>query len=282
MNYLGDYAYVYMNFKNTSSANKYFSNYYKDSEEYEDDGDTYTNKSKIEDNAQVYISDTAGAGFKISPSLYLIAGNIIDSYGKTDSQLKEANYYDRNTVNETLLLDGKTKGSEYVGLQTTLLSGGNTTGSMRLDESEGNLVSGKILNTDEISAVKAAKGTDIIDVDSSYTVGTSGAQIQLIPSGTSSAKVKIKKGLVIAGENVDVQVDVENFTGLILSAGKVTAVDKTASMQSDPTLIGQILEYIRSDSQLSKLFTGMSETQSESPDRLAQCVTYDNWMKNES
>ena len=277
------YVFYYLNFKDAKSANEYFRQYYSDASGLDEDGNPMTNKELLDERADAYISDLDGSGMKISPVLYLIAGNIVHNYKEqSGSSLlakgQNEDYFDNSGVPKTeLLTDGQNQGYDYVGLQRTLLTSGST-GSMRLDDSESPLVSGKIIDVDKVE-------TNIVDVPAEFTPGTPGAQIQMFASssGTDSRTVSatITKGLIIAGKGVEVEVS-NDFTGLILSAGKVTVPHAAnPTLKSDIILIDQIMEYIKSDENLSKLFKGLNGTLSDNPTVTAKCVEYYNWKKNE-
>lgn len=270
------YVFYYLNFKDAKSANEYFRQYYSDASGQDEDGNPLTNKELLDERADAYISDLDGSGIKISPVLYLIAGNIVHNYKKQSgsSLLEDIDYFDKSGEPKTeLLTDGRNKGCDYVGLQRTLLTAGST-GSMRLDDKESPLVSGKIIDVDKVE-------TKIVDVPAEFTPGTSGAQIQMFASSSATVSATITKGLIIAGEGVEVEVS-NDFTGLILSAGKVTVPHAAnPTLKSDIILIDQIMEYIKSDENLSKLFKGLNGTLSDNPTVTAKCVEYYNWKKNE-
>lgn len=285
MNYantVGDKGYVfyYLNFIDAQSANQYFRQYYTDQTGVDEDGVQMTNREQLDERADVYISDADGSGMKISPNLYLIAANIVQNYkeqGGSSILAKNQNtdYYDGFGNPKTeLLQDGRNQGYDYVGLQRTLLTAGST-GSMRLDDTEEPLVSGRILETGEIT-------TKTVDVPSEFTPGLTGvAQIQMIASSSGKHPVTITQGLVIAGKDVEVEVS-SNFTGLILSAGKVTVRHASnPALTADMVLIDQIMEYIKTDKELSKLFKGLNGTLTDNPTDISRCVTYDKWEKNE-
>jgi activator of HSP90 ATPase len=145
---------------------------------------------------------------------------------------------------------------------------------MRLDDSEEPLVSGTIIDSSKIAS------SDTKSVPAEYTPDTTGAKIQIIKAGSGETEVSIDKGLVIAGEDVNVKVE-KNFTGLILSAGKVTIPQNmNLNMKADSVLIKQIMEYIKSDSYLSSLFPALSGTLTNNPTDTTECVSYSNWVKN--
>lgn len=273
------YVFYYLNFKDTSSANRYFRQYYMDSDGVDEDGNPLTNRELLDVRAKSYIRDLDGAGMKLDPALYLIAGNIVHNYNAESgsSLLKKEqseDYFDSSgNPKEELLTDGRKKGCDYVGLQRTLLTAGST-GSMRLTDTEDPLVSGRIIDTTKLE-------TKIVNVPDEYTAGISGVKIQMIASGVGEKEVEIQKGLVIAGEGVDVWVK-SDFTGLILSAGKVTiphAADP--DLKADTITVGQIMEYIRSNEELCAIFKGLNGTLTDNPTDMAECVTYYNWKKND-
>jgi hypothetical protein len=269
------YRYYFLNFKNAKAANTYFANYYAGTS-IDEDGYTYTNQSVLSERAKVYISGTDMSGLKLSPTLFLAAGNIIQNYNDTSGSIAKNGdeYFDGSgNPKEDLLRDGRTMGCEYVGLQKSLIASGST-GSMRLDDSEEPLVSGTIIDSSKIAS------SDTKSVPAEYTPDTTGAKIQIIKAGSGETEVSIDKGLVIAGEDVNVKVE-KNFTGLILSAGKVTIPQNmNLNMKADSVLIKQIMEYIKSDSYLSSLFPALSGTLTNNPTDTTECVSYSNWVKN--
>lgn len=280
MNYSNmGYVFYYLNFKDADSANKYFRQYYMDESGTDEDGNKMTNRELLDERADAYISDLDGSGMKISPHLYLIAGNIVNNYSKqSGSSLlakgQDNDYFANNgSPKNELLMDGRRQGYDYVGLQRTLLTAGST-GSMRLADTESPLVSGRILETGEIT-------TRTVDVPAQYIPGSSGAKIQMIANSSGTVSVAINKGLVIAGEGVEVEVS-NNFTGLILSAGKVTIRHASnPTLKADMVLIDQIMEYIKSDPDLAKLFKGLNGQLTDNPTEAARCISYDNWKKND-
>lgn len=281
-NTIGDgYVFYYLNFKDADSANKYFRQYYMDETGTDEDGKKMTNKELLDERADAYISDLDGSGMKISPHLYLIAGNIVNNYNKqSGSSLlakgQDNDYFAGSSPKNELLMDGRRQGYDYVGFQRTLLAAGST-GSMRLDASESPLVSGRILETGEIT-------TDIKSVPAEFTPGLSDAKIQLIANSSGKVSVAIDKGLVIAGEGVEVEVgeNFSTFTGLILSAGKVTIRHASnPTLKADMVLIDQIMEYIKSEPDLAKLFKGLNGQLTDNPTEAARCISYDNWKKND-
>lgn len=284
-NTVGDgYVFYYLNFKDADSANKYFRQYYMDEDGLDEDGNKMPNKELLDERADVYISDSDSSGMKISPHLYLIAGNIVNNYSKqSGSSLlakgQDNDYFSNSgTPKNELLTDGRRQGYDYVGFQRTLLASGST-GSMRLDDSEntsvsGRLVSGRILETGDIT-------TRTVDVPAEFTSGSGGAKIQMIASSSGTVPVTIDRGLVIAGEGVEVEVS-NNFTGLILSAGKVTIRHASnPTLKADMVLMDQIMEYIKSDPDLAKIFKGFNGQLTDNPTEAARCISYDNWTKND-
>lgn len=279
-NTIGDgYVFYYLNFKDAKSANEYFRQYYTDESGTDEDGNEMKNRDLLDERADAYISDQDGSGMKLSPHLYLIAGNIVNNYNKQSGSSLLAKGQDNDYFTNSgapkneLLMDGRKQGYDYVGYQRTLLTAGST-GSMRLDDSEAPLVSGRILETGDIT-------TRTVSVPAEFIPGSGSAKIQMIASSSGTVGVTIDKGLVIAGEDVEVEVS-NNFTGLILSAGKVTIRHASnPTLKADMVLIDQIMEYIKSDPDLSKLFKGLNGQLTDNPTEAARCISYDNWKKND-
>ena len=273
------YVFYYLNFKDAKSANDYFKQYYTDQSGVDEDGNAMPNRELLDERADAYISDLDGSGMRISPHLYLIAGNIVNNYVKqSGSSLlargQDNDYFD-NTGNPKpeLLTDGRKQGCDYVGLQRTLLTAGST-GTMRLSDTEEPLVSGRIVDTPKLE-------TKTVDVPAAFTPGTANVKIQLIASSSGTVPVTIDKGLVMAGEDVEVEVS-NDFTGLILSAGKVTVRHASNPvLKSDMILLDQIMEYVKTDPDLSKLFKGLNGTLTDNPTDAARCISFGGWKKNE-
>ena len=259
----GGYVFYYLKFKDENNANEYFKKYYEGSQE--EDGNSFSNIEQMDDKAKAYISTVDDTNMKFSSELFLIAGNVVHNYYATEgSSIQSANYFDNaGNPNSELLADGKKQGQDYVGYQLTLLASGST-GSMRLPKDADALVAGRIIDFSKIGSV--------LNKQEEKT----GARIYATP-GDYVVDGSIKKGIVIAGGNVEVQSD---FQGLILAKGKVTTTRSNLNLQSDMVLVGKLLEFAKSDKELRDLFYGLNGSNIQNPTDMAKCISYQNWQKN--
>lgn len=261
----GGYVFYYLKFKDGKSANDYFMNYYNGTD-IDEDGDVISHKDELDDKAKSYISTVDDTNMKFSQELFLIAGNVIQNYYATEgSSIESANYYDgAGKLNSGLLDDGKKMGQDYVGYQTSLLASGNTTDSMRLDEDADSLVAGKIIDFDKVTGT-----INKLDDKSNARV--------YVTSGDYEVDGTIKKGLIIAKGDVEVKSD---FTGLILAKGTVKTIGGNRKLTSDMVMLGELLEFIKKDEELSKLFYALNGVQTNNPTNFSDCFSYQNWIKN--
>lgn len=267
----GMYVYYYLKFKDEKNANEYFRHYYAGTGT-DEEGNAVSNKEQLDEKAQSYIATTDDTGMKLSPNLYLIAGNIIHNYyASGGSSIQNDNYYDNiGSPKGELLDDGKRIGQGYVGRQLTLLPSG-ATGSMRLPASAPALVADKIIDFSKV--------TGIID----KTDSKSGGRVHVVPGipGDSNSSYTvdgtITKGIIIAGGDVKVSSD---FTGLILARGKVTVTGKR-NLNADIILTGNLMEFIKKDKDLAKIFRALNGSEKQDPTELSECISYQNWTKNE-
>lgn len=84
-------------------------------------------------------------------------------------------------------------------------------------------------------------------------------------------------GLLIVDGDVTVSSD---FTGLILATRKVNVANTGLKLQSDMVTVGKLFDYIRTDEALSSLFRDLNGTLKKRPSDLAECISYQNWVKN--
>lgn len=288
----GNYVYLYLNFASESEANKYFSNYYSGMDETGE-----ANKTNLDDKATTYISMADNEGMKISPALYLIAGNIIHNYYAVGgSKQQPQNYYDSSgNPNLALLEDGRAKMKNYLGLQKTLLpSGSDGISDIRgeLNSPSSELVCDVILNIDtggtDTSADNCFKrngetlpndGTGKVDVTvpghSDWVLYFDNANCT-IPSNISSIS-GARKGLILCAKDVTVTSD---FEGLIIAGGKVS-IEAGGSYKANPAMIGEILEMIRSNREKDwwKYFRCLDDEEKSSVN-VADCISYENWERN--
>lgn len=277
----GNYVYLYLNFASESKANEYFSNYYSGMDET-----GAANKTNLDDKAETYISPTDGEGMKISPALYLIAGNIIHNYyAQGGSKQQSPNYYDGSgNPNLALLEDGRSKMKNYLGLQKTLLpSGSDAITDIRgeLNSPSSELVCDVILNidtggrdtSDDNQFMRGS--TALPDVDTNVP-GHSDWKLHF-HNGDYTVPSSVHKGLILGAKNVTVTSD---FEGLIIAGGKVS-IEAGGSYKANSAMIGEILDMIRDnkDEEWWKYFRCLDDEEKTSVN-VADCISYENWERN--
>lgn len=257
-NHTVGYVFFYLKFEDEDAANKYFEYYYEGTE-VDEDGETISHEDNLVDKGKVYISNK-GTDTKFDPSLYLLAGNMIDidSYNAS-GELRKATYH------EQFLTEGQQMGQNYVGYQLGL-SPAKTNGNMRLSGGDASLVADTIVNFSKMSKSTIKKVSNDTKVE--------GATLY-IHKGDYSVGSEFT-GLLIVDGNVTVN---SNFTGLILATGKVT-VNSAVQMKSDMVTVGKLFDYIRTDKELVDLFRELNGTLKTYPANLTECVSYQNWSKN--
>lgn len=259
----GGYVFLYLNFKSPGSANQYFSKFYSDAD----------NKESLDNRAETYISTTDPDGMKLSAGLYLIAGNIIHNYYGANGSVKQtANYYDGSGMpNGEVLEDGAKKMRNYLGKQLALVNSGYHSGmpyryELLSGSDKSELVKDKIVRFDRIAGQVTRDNTDT-DV---------GGTVYITPSDCNVSST-INRGIIVSGG--DVQVDA-NFEGLILARGKVSVHGSSITATSNLAMVGSLFEMIRNDSSLSKYFWDLEE-EDERSNNVADCISYENWKRNE-
>lgn len=273
------YVFYYLKFKDDIAANKYFEAYYNGTE-VDEDGNTIVNKEELQKKGKVYISDK-DLNIKFDPMLYLVAGNVINNYYNANgTSLQKATYFGDNQQPELRLLEeGQRIGQKYVGYQLGLTPSKNTEGNMRLSSEEPppRLVSETIVNFQDSEFKK--KVTEAETVKTEADTGVSGAVLRICKGDyTVPSEMGGMKGLLVVDGDVTVSAD---FTGLILATGKVTVADNNSiKMQSDMVTVGKLFDYIRTDEALSSLFRDLNGTLKKRPSDLAECISYQNWVKN--
>lgn len=262
----GGYVFLYLNFKDEDSANKYFEKYYKGTT-LDENQENISNKEQLEERAQSYISTTDDTGMKLSPSLYLIAANIIHNYYATNGSSFQAQDYfdDAGNPNEELLQDGRDYGWQYVGRQKTLLPSGGT--SMRMDKVADPLVTTKIIDVSAIPGREGEYTDDKGEIPGAIT----------IKSGDYTVDSSTKQGIVVVDGNVTVT---SNFKGLILASGTVT-VTGTTVLVSDMVTVDKLLQLAAENKDLTEIFRGFDKNGPESSSDLSQCIAYKNWSRND-
>lgn len=266
-NNTGGYVFLYLNFKDENSANEYFKQYYQGTTLDENQANI-SNKEQLDERAQSYISTTDTTGMKLSPSLYLIAANIIHNYYATNgSSFQAQNYFDNTgKPNSELLQDGRNYGWEYVGRQTTLLPSGSTS-SMRMDKVADPLVTTKIIDVSAIPGREGEYTDDKGQIPGAIT----------IKSGNYTVDSSTKSGIVVVDGNVTVTSD---FKGLILASGTVT-VTGTTVLVSDMVTVDKLLQLAAENKDLIEIFRGFNKNTPDSSSDLSQCIAYKNWSRND-
>lgn len=268
------YVFYYLKFKDDYSANKYFEDYHDNGQELDEDGNTIISKDELQKKSKIYISDK-DLGIKFDQMLYLVAGNVMNNYYSANgTSLQKATYFGNNQVPANELLDeGKRMGQKYVGYQLGLTPSKNTTDNMRLSSAEPPLVSDTIVDFNNSKFLE--KVTEAETVKKEEDTGVAGAVLRIC-KGSYTVSTEMK-GLLIADGDVTVSA---NFTGLILATGKVNVTNTGIKMQSDMVTVGKLFDYIRTDEALSSLFRDLNGTSKKRPSDLAECIIYQNWVKN--
>lgn len=297
------YVFLYLNFKDQKSANEYFSKFYKDFNSLyptEADRENVTSPKEVRDRAKVYISSRANA-WRISPGLYLIAGNIIRNYdhNATDG-FQDANYYQGDDYLQALLDDGERVGKRFVSYAKSLTASEDF-GRMRLSDADVPLVSNSssdvrekpLINPSSIPAASDYTGltevalsngktakvyTDNLTTPLSLSSGVSLAEDDtclLMYNGPVNLDVNCS-GLIIANGDVTVT---KNFTGLIITTGTIK-VENAVNLVSDSILVKELFGFAQSDSQLSAVFPRLTEPVTNNSTDMGECFSYLNWTKN--
>lgn len=285
----GQYVYLYLNFKSETAANEYFSNYYNQEEGTAPNTTkpNKPNKEYLDDRAQSYIATLDGS-MKISPALYLIAGNIVsDYYSDTGARIEQSpNYFD-GTDNprpvDKLLADGQSKMRNYLGLQMALLSSGSENVAdvrgMLDDKNKDELVKDVVLNIkgkpEEDDNEFEKDGSPLPDRFDSVP-GYDDWKI-ICRNDDYEIDPGIDKGIVLCANDVTVS---SNFEGLIIAGGKVS-VTAAGSYKANPAVVGDILDIIknRKDKEWWKYFRCLDDREKR-PANVAECISYEEWERN--
>lgn len=260
----GGYVFLYLNFASQDKANKYFAQFYSDTD----------NRQELDDRAQTYISTTDLEGMKLSANLYLIAGNIIHNYYSSNghSEKQDANYFDSSgDPNKEILNDGNRKMQNYLGKQLALVNSGfkSSMNSYRyelLDSSyQKELVEDVIIDFNKVDADGSV---------SKYDPETGGTIY--ITSGDYEVNGSITKGLIVSGGDVTVT---KPFEGLIIARGKVMVSGPDLQLEANISMLNDLLDIVKKDSGLSKYFRGLNDDEDKSV-YVAECINYENWSRN--
>ncbi len=274
-----NYTLYYLNFQSVAKANEYFESYYRGV-----DSEDNSNKELINDRGSVYITPLNSNELMLSPSLYLIAGNIINNYsntytGNASNTFQSANYYDdAGNVNINAVLDSQKKMENYLGRQLTLLNSGYQSGWARRyenlpDDQKKQLVRDTILS-DEIDNTS---NTFPVTYPKTENLGPlEKPKIYIVDGDYTLDGTAIEEGIVVCGGNVHIT---SNFKGLILARGEVDAANPTLLEEADIKLVGELMTVIRENEYLAKFFADYVKD-GENSVNVADCIHYENWEKN--
>ncbi|MBO6108193.1 MAG: hypothetical protein J6P16_02180 [Eubacterium sp.] len=310
------YVFLYLNFKNQNAANEYFKAFYRgdfisgssyeEEDEIDEDKPGDATPEDLNTRAKAYIVSDDG-GITMSPSLFMIAGNIVRN---TDAEggpgFQSATYFDGDGNPLPLLLnEGKSIGYRYVNLQKYLTTAGDAS-SMRLVKSaktfldrttstrstQPELVKDTMIRVDKIQTIGTVSTTEPqtgakvycsqaegdLELSATY-LGTPGAdgkgRCLIINNGDVTIPGSGCSGLIIANGDVYVKGD---FTGLIIETGNID-VQTRSKLESDQVLVDKLLNYARSDEKLSGVF-GLTEPETHNATIAEDCCQYLNWEKN--
>ena len=304
------FVFLYLNFKDQKSANEYFKKFYQDFDQMystEADRADVVSPEDVDSRSKVYISNRTNA-WRISPTLFLVAGNIIRNYDHNATNgFQDANYFQGDDYLQTLLDDGKRVGKTFVSYAKSLTAAEDF-GRMRLTDSDVPLVSNAstdvrekpLINPANIPADYSAGHTDLIPLSTGKMLKIFTKNDSSTPSTTLSVKrtdggttmgpdgfglviyngpVNIEEdcsGLIIANGDVTVSA---NFTGLIITTGTIT-VDKAVNLKADSILVKEIFAYAQSDADLAAVFPRLTEPVTNNSTEMGDCIGYLNWTKN--
>ena len=65
-----------------------------------------------------------------------------------------------------------------------------------------------------------------------------------------------------------------------MAKGKVTA-NNNKNLTADIIMTGKLMEFIKSDKDLSKIFHALNGTVKQDSTNLSECISYQNWKRNE-
>lgn len=285
-----DLMYLFLNFKDFEMANKYYKDYFSGaiSDKTVDEGDsTAANRELLKEKAQTYLYDT-NIHTTLSPNLYLLAGYIANNFDSDDG-VTSPEYFDASSKpKETLLEDARRIGSSYYSYCMSLTTAAAGGASMeRIEDTTDQLVKDVILDMSKLSAseivpnpetpnilVKAVDGDCLSSV--LMPVGTSGTKKGILVAGGDVTVDEDFRGLIIAGGDVTVK---DTFDGLIIAQGEVNVI-ASVRMTADIVMISELMEYIKKDPGLSKIFRALNGPLKEGDRDLEACITYQNWQKN--
>lgn len=242
------------------------------------------NVDMVNERAQTYITSNLAAaptdGIRISPTLYLLAGNVIKSYydGADGSNKMESNYFANGQASATLLADGYKKMVQYMSLQLSLVGGKYASTSGASPRMELYYAAATSDEKDKIDLVKD-RIVDFSAVPSSGEKHTFDEGTAYITPGTISSlkDTGVSKGLVVAGGDVGIDCD---FEGLIISGGSATVkLGGTYKEVANTSMLVEILDWIKKDDTWKEFFYATKD-KNKKEENVAECIGYENWTKN--
>lgn len=296
-----DLMYLFLNFKSISLANRYFYDYFAGNIQdpsIPEESSGVTNKDSLKEKAQTYLRAT-NINATFSPNLYLLAGYIAYNYDATDAGqgIQSPNYFtsgDNGVPKAELLEDARSAVKSYYAYCMSLTPSWSETGRIKDTKAEERLVAGRILEDLEDTGVwdisKVEKNTSdrskimVEAVDGDYSTSAlmntdiHGDKVRGILVATGNVTVDASfRGLIVAGGNVTVEG--ADYDGLILAKGDVS-VKSDRKLKANIVILSELLDYIKADPELSKIFKALNGKESEDPTELEQCITYQNWLKD--
>lgn len=296
-----DLMYLFLNFKTISLANRYFYDYFSGNIQdptMPDDSPVVANKDQLKDKAQTYLRAT-NMSATFSPNLYLLAGYIAYNYDATGAGqgIQSPKYFtdgDNGKPKAELLEDARGAVKTYYAYCMSLTPSWSETGRIKDTKDEERLVAGRVLedlaDTSVWDISKVERNTSdrakimVEAVNGDYSTGTlmntaiHGDKVRGIVVATGNVTVDAGfRGLVIAGG--DVTVEEADFDGLILAKGNVS-VKSDRKLTANIVVLSELLDHIKSDPELSKIFKALNGKTTDDPTELEQCIGYQNWHKD--
>ena len=118
------------------------------------------------------------------------------------------------------------------------------------------------------------KGTEALPDVERDVPGYSGWKL-ICKNDSYDVPADVDKGIILCAENVTLSSD---FEGLIISGGTVKMVG-SGTYKANVSVVGEILEMIRKNEELSKYFRCLDHKDKNSVN-VADCISYENWERN--
>ncbi|SHJ61578.1 hypothetical protein SAMN02745136_00555 [Anaerocolumna jejuensis DSM 15929] len=303
-------VYYYLEFKDQAAANKYFREYYHNSE----------NKEKLDVNSGSYLY---GNGIKLSGALLLAANGLVTG---EDGKLALAGgvLSDPDSPDPSLLSDAIRTAREYKSRQLCLVaasSGGNT-GDFRLDKTTSPLFKAIISQEGSQSVIEKETSEDSTALSNGF-VKDNGSYYKKIPIDMGgdgfaeysvyiirnergittddiirAAASELSNGIIITTGDLTVKA---NYKGMIISGGRILLSNSGVQITSAPEMVQSILSYAlekekteasaggwhgMATRQFTHYFTdyagnGYGSGKNIDEIKIAEYITYENWKKNE-